>query len=298
MLVGDHDDRRALRVELVDQAHDRLAGRAVEVARRLVREHDRGASDQRPRDRDPLPLAARQLGRPGGEPVAETDPGERLGRALTPLADGDAGVQQPVGDVLERGRVLGEEELLEDEADPRRAHCGQLAVGHLRRVEAGDRHPPRARTLERPHQVQERRLARPGRPDDRRQLAGADAEAHALQRGNRRVRPVRLRHGVELEHRRRGRDGHDAGTTMRRPAESPEPLTWTSPLESSNRPGSTADEPVRATGLDHLDRVAAAREREQRVDGHDEHALDGGGRDRDVDRRLVETAGRGSDRRA
>ena len=35
--------------------------------------------------------------------------------------------------------MLGEEELLEDEADPRRAHRRELAVAQLGDVEAGDR---------------------------------------------------------------------------------------------------------------------------------------------------------------
>ena len=94
------------RVELVDQGHDRPAGGAVEVAGRLVREDDRRPPDERPRDRDALPLAAGELGRPRREPVAETDPGERLGRPLAPLADGDAGVQQPVGDVTSQGSLI------------------------------------------------------------------------------------------------------------------------------------------------------------------------------------------------
>ncbi len=37
--------------------------------------------DQGAGDRDPLPLPARQLGRPGVQPVGEPDRGQRLGRA-------------------------------------------------------------------------------------------------------------------------------------------------------------------------------------------------------------------------
>src|SRR5262249_61472488 len=100
------------------QIHDRLPGRAVEVPGRLVGKHDRRSPDQRASDRDALALAARELRRPRREPIAEADPGQRLRRALTPLERRDAGVEQAVGDALEHARVLGEEELLEDEADP------------------------------------------------------------------------------------------------------------------------------------------------------------------------------------
>src|ERR1041385_5252967 len=84
-LVRDHDDRRAVRVQLVEQREDRLAGGAVEIARRLVGEHDCGPSDERTGDRDPLSLAAGELVRPRAETVAETDAGQGLGRTLLPL---------------------------------------------------------------------------------------------------------------------------------------------------------------------------------------------------------------------
>ena len=67
--------------------------------------------------------------------VAEADAGQRLSRALAPLPHRRTRIQEPVGDVLERRRVLGEEELLEHKSDPGRAHRGKLAVGHLGDVE-------------------------------------------------------------------------------------------------------------------------------------------------------------------
>ena len=45
------------------------------------------------------------------EPVAEPDGGEHVARELPPLAGGNAGVEEPVGDVIEQGLVLGEEEM-------------------------------------------------------------------------------------------------------------------------------------------------------------------------------------------
>ena len=57
----------------------------VEVAGGLVGEHDGRSADQRPGDRDPLPLAAGELGRPGLSAVGQADGGQRLGRAAAPL---------------------------------------------------------------------------------------------------------------------------------------------------------------------------------------------------------------------
>ena len=62
-----------------------LAGARVEVAGRLVGEHDRRSPEQRAGDRHALALAARQLRRGVVEPVPEADALERLARPLAPL---------------------------------------------------------------------------------------------------------------------------------------------------------------------------------------------------------------------
>jgi len=61
--VGDHEDGGAGGVELADEVHDRCAVAAVEVAGRLVGQHDRRPPDERTGDRDPLSLASGELGR-------------------------------------------------------------------------------------------------------------------------------------------------------------------------------------------------------------------------------------------
>src|SRR5919197_2200259 len=250
--MGDHDDRGPVAVQLLDQGHDLRAGRTVEVAGRLVGEHDRWRADERARDRDPLPLAARELGRACLQPGAEADRGQRVCRFLTTFRCWNACVEEPVGDVVEDARVLAEEELLEDEADPGRPNGGELAVFQLGDGEAGDRDPATGRPLERPHQVEEGRLAGAGGADDGHELAGADAEANALQRCNPWADAIDLRHLLELEYRQplrmrercgheaRRLGGHEAGTTTRWPTVRPLPATCTSPCASSNKPGVTA----------------------------------------------------------
>ena len=56
-----------------DQGHHLLRRLAVEVARRLVGQDDPGPVDQRPRNGDPLALAAAQLVRPVIQPRPEPD---------------------------------------------------------------------------------------------------------------------------------------------------------------------------------------------------------------------------------
>jgi hypothetical protein len=73
LLVGHDHDRLPLIVEFLEQPDD-LDGRlGVQVARGLVGEQDRGLVDERPRDRDPLPLPARQLVGAVPHPVAQPD---------------------------------------------------------------------------------------------------------------------------------------------------------------------------------------------------------------------------------
>src|SRR5207244_782185 len=96
--------------------------------------------------------------------VGEPDPFERLIGPRVSLGGGGAGVEHAVGDVLADRGVLGQEELLKDESDIPGAQSRQLAVAQPRRVDAADADYAAAGSLQRPDDVQQRRLARPGRP--------------------------------------------------------------------------------------------------------------------------------------
>src|SRR4051794_33901343 len=67
-VVGDHRDRRALPVQLLQQLHDGLAVFGVEVSGRLVREQDCGVAGDRARDGHTLLLTARELARKVARP--------------------------------------------------------------------------------------------------------------------------------------------------------------------------------------------------------------------------------------
>jgi hypothetical protein len=59
--VRDHHDRVAVRRELPQRGEDLAARAAVEVASRFVGKHELWFEQQRPGDRHPLLLAAREL---------------------------------------------------------------------------------------------------------------------------------------------------------------------------------------------------------------------------------------------
>ena len=116
-------------MELLEEPQDGLPGGLVEVAGGLVGEHDGRAAHQGSGDGDALALPARELGGAGlGSPV-QADQCEGVEGPGAPFGLGDAGVEEAVGHVVEGALVLGQEELLEDEADPRSPQRGQLAVG-------------------------------------------------------------------------------------------------------------------------------------------------------------------------
>ena len=69
-----------------EQGHDRAAGARVELACRLVGEEQVRAIGERPRDGDPLLLAAGQLVRSVARAIGQTDDIEESRDALLPLA--------------------------------------------------------------------------------------------------------------------------------------------------------------------------------------------------------------------
>src|SRR5688500_49887 len=137
-LVRHHDDRLAHGVQLAENVHDVGAGRAVEVARRLVGEQDAGPVHQRARDGDALALAARELVGTVAHPVPEAHALERVHGALAALPRREAGVDERQLDVVQRRGAGQQVERLEDEADFLVPHPGKSVVGepgHLLVVE-------------------------------------------------------------------------------------------------------------------------------------------------------------------
>ena len=110
---------------------------AVEVAGRLVGEHDRRLARPSPGDGDPLALAAGQPARAGGPHGGRGRPVRGIRSPGGAGARRHARVQQRQGDVVERAHPLDEVELLEDEADhrPRRPTAPVAERRHVVAVE-------------------------------------------------------------------------------------------------------------------------------------------------------------------
>ena len=116
--MGDVDERDPdLLLDGLELDLHLLAELEVERAERLVEQQHARPVDERAGERDPLPLAARELA--GLAPVValEPDHAERLGDPRRALGLGDLADHQPVRDVVADGHVREQRVVLEDRVD-------------------------------------------------------------------------------------------------------------------------------------------------------------------------------------
>jgi hypothetical protein len=101
-------------------------GLGVEVAGRLVTQQQPGRQQQRPGQRHPLLLAARQLARPVGQALAQPDPHQQALGLLGALAPVHAADQAGHHGVFQRGELGQQMMELEHEADRAIAKLGEV----------------------------------------------------------------------------------------------------------------------------------------------------------------------------
>src|SRR5690606_12958169 len=177
LLVVGHEDRRQAEpllqiTQLAPHLHAQLG---VEVRQRLVEQEHLGPNRNRPRQRDPLLLAAGELRRtPIGE-AGEPYQLQSLGDARLYLRARQAAFLQPKSDIAPNGHVRPQGVGLEGHSDvalPRR---------QSRNVLAADEDPPLVGLVEAGDEAQQGCLSAAGSAEKGEELAGRDIEAHALQ---------------------------------------------------------------------------------------------------------------------
>ncbi len=171
-LVVRHVDERhpELLLELLQLDLQLLAELQVEGAERLVEQQRLRVADERPRERNALPLAARELTRLAVAVVVEPHELERLLGPPAPLGLRHPLHAQTVLDVLLHGHVREERVVLEDRVD------GSVERRHGRDVATREADAAVVGPLEPGDQAQRRRLARAGRSEHREELAASDLE--------------------------------------------------------------------------------------------------------------------------
>ena len=157
--------------ELDPHLHPQLG---IEVRERLVEQEDLGLADDRPADRDPLPLPARELPRPRAEQRLDLQHPRRLGHAPLDLGAARADVLEPEGQVLPHGHMRVERVGLE--------HHGEPALGRAQLVDALAVDPDLAAgdVLQPGDHPEQRRLPAARRADEDAELAVLDAQVDAV----------------------------------------------------------------------------------------------------------------------
>gem|GEM_PF-3480356 len=164
--------------EADQQVGDRLGVRAVETARRFVRQQHGGLHQESPRQGRPLSFPARQDVRSGLRARAKSDPLEEAHGTLALVEPDDQAGQ---GGVVEHGEVLEEVVVLKDESEsPGPQQRARLAVEDVGAVVAPVDFAPR-RSVETAEQMQQGALAAAAGSGHRHDLAGPHGDADAVQ---------------------------------------------------------------------------------------------------------------------
>ena len=212
--MGDEDERRPdLAVDPRQLGLHVLAELEVERAERLVEQEHRRSLGEGAGEGHPLLLAAGHLGRAaaGSRPARPTSSRYSPVRRVT-SADGQLLHPQPERDVLGDGHVREQGVVLEDRVDV--ALVGRQVVDGP----ALDEQLARAHRDEPADEVEGRRLAAAGRPEEAEELARLDHHRHVVQ-GDR--VPVAFRRMAQLDggyRLRQGRDHSMARVTIPRAA--------------------------------------------------------------------------------
>ena len=179
--MSGHHDGGAAGVDFAEQVHDVERQVRIEVARRLVGQHEHGVVHQRARNRDALLLAAGQLLRIRVHSVLQSDPLQHLKRLALLRGHGRAEHARHNRDILEDGLSRNELEILKDKAH--RAPIGlHLPRAQARQIFSGNLQQPVARQAFSKAQAQKRGFAGAARPGQKHEFPLADVERQLAQR--------------------------------------------------------------------------------------------------------------------
>src|SRR5215469_2983605 len=181
-IMGDHDDGLAvLAVEHLQESEDLVRGLAIEVPGRLIAHQQLRIGHQRARDRDALLLAAGELFRLVLGAIGEPHDLERDGDVLAALRGRELGEQQRQLDVAFGGEHRHEVVELEDEADVVGAPVRERSARELVDAAIADGDLPGGRLIEAADEIEECRLAGPGRSHQRDEVGARDIERESVQ---------------------------------------------------------------------------------------------------------------------
>lgn len=176
-IMGDHDDRPALSMQILQDAQDDIAVLGVEIAGRFVCQKDGRVVGQCPGNGHPLGFPPGQLGRVMIGAFGQPDLGEQLQRPCLPFRSGDTPKRQGQFDILCRRLTGNELKGLENHPHtmPPMFHQAVLALG--KQVGPFKADLTGGGGVQSAEQVQEGRLPGAGLADDGEEFALVDIKA-------------------------------------------------------------------------------------------------------------------------
>ena len=182
-VVGHHQEGRALaRVQPAHQREDLVGRGGVQVAGRLVGQHQGRLHDQRTGDRHALLHAAGQLAGLAVHRALQAHlPQHGLGLRAVRRVDPPVAHQRRQGHVLQRAERGQQVVELEHEAQRQPPLQRQAGIVQFADILAQQAVAPCAGALQQAQDVQQRALARARRADQRDELAAVDAQVQAVQ---------------------------------------------------------------------------------------------------------------------
>ena len=168
--------------QVPQQVHQHLGILSVQVGRRFVGQNQLRVGGDRASHRHALLLSARQIGRPPVREVTQAQFIEHGTSPATPFGGSNALQFEDEFDVLAGRQHRDEIEGLKHESDLTQPKVGPLAVRQLDHIVTEYSQVSRRRRIQGTDQIQQRRLAAPGRPHQREKLAGAHLQVDTSKR--------------------------------------------------------------------------------------------------------------------
>ena len=179
--MRDHDHRLAkFAIRVAQKLHDLTAVVRIEIAGRLISEHDRWRIHERTADRHTLLLSTRELARQMPFATMKRKTGQkRLEPLCVHLAPIERNRQGHILDHIEnRNQII---ELIH-ESHFAATEDRKLFIAARIDIDTIEKDAARSRAIDPADQMQKRRLARSRRSDDRDEFAFFHAEAHIIER--------------------------------------------------------------------------------------------------------------------
>src|SRR5947207_7056959 len=175
------NDRRAFRIQSLEQLHDLTALAGMQIARRLVREKELGLGNNGARHADELLLPTGELARVKVLLADHAEAIERVAHDCLTLRFLHVAVGKWNVEVLGDCEIVDQMVLLKDESDVLLVQSDTLLVWHRVHGMADEVELARPRAVEQSEDGEQRRLASARGTHDRDELAGLDVDGDAAQ---------------------------------------------------------------------------------------------------------------------